>query len=517
MKKRCFIAVVLSLAIMIITFPVTSFASIQEGTCGAGLTWKLENGTLTISGTGEMSEWGSQSDIPWFSLRESIKNVVIEDGVLSISKDAFSGTAFYNNQSNWENNVLYSGRYLLDARNITDYTIKENTICIADHAFSYCTDLWNINIPSSVKSIGKYAFNNCPSMRTIKLPEGLERIGSNAFFGCRMLYSISIPASVSYIGSEVFSYCDRLKSITVDRNNMHYSSIDDVLFNKDRSVLIRYPSAKIREIYYIPYSVKKIDSGAFLDCTEIFKVVIPRSVTYIGNNAFFGCVNMTSISIPLSVTQIGSKAFYNSGYYKVQGNWQGGVLYIDQYLIAANNMEICTIKDGTVCIADDAFKNCEDLETVSIPKGVTTIGNNAFRGCEKLLSINIPKGVSSIGAGAFYDCSGLMGISIPLSVKTIGDGAFYGCVRLLGVFYAGSEAQWKMIKIGSYNEYMTGRKIYYNYELIPKDFAFEQNSKTQEEIEEELKALGLGGTTDMSAAIEIEQAIENDRVEGIGQ
>ena len=154
---------------------------------------------------------------------------------------------------------------------------------------------------------------------------------------------------------------------------------------------------------------------------------------------------------------------------------------------------------------------------LEIPISVTSIGESAFSGCDKLISINIPKGVTNIGKNAFYECTGLLGISIPVSVKNIGDMAFYNCIRLMGVFYAGSESQWKSINVGAYNNHMTGRKIYYNYELVPAGFVFEQNEKTQAEIEEELKKLGVADNTDMEATLEVEQALENERAEERGQ
>ncbi len=510
-KLLCLILIICILSSLITMLPITVSATVS-GSCGTNLVWAFDdNQTLTISGTGEMDDWSSLNEIPWYSFKDKILNIVIDNNVTSISKDAFYGTAYYNNPDNWENGVLYIGSYLIDAKSVEKCTIKEGTTYIGDYAFSYCIGLKEINIPNSVKSIGKYAFYNCAGLQNIIIPDSVVRIGKYAFYSCTGLSDIAIPYSVSYIGDEAFSFCTNLKNITADKNSLYYSSVDGILFDKAKTKLIRYPENRTRDIYYLPYSVTEIGVGAFSGCKGVGRVIIPNSVTRIGDNAFFNCSEMVGISIPLSVASIGKRAFYNTGYYNISGNWEGGILYIDKYLIAANSAEELTVKDGTVCIADGAFKDCEDLIRVTIPKTVTSIGNNAFSGCEKLISINIPSNVTSIGAGTFYDCTALMSISIPISVKSIGVGAFYHCNALAGVFYAGNEAQWKNIAFSTYNEYLTSKKIYYNYDLIPEGFVFEENTTEPfGGIPEELLT-----PEDIEAMItlEIEQALANQMYE----
>ena len=310
-----------------------------------------------------------------------------------------------------------------------------------------------LEIPSTldgytVTSIGEHAFSYCYSLTSITIPDSVTSIGEAAFEWCDSLSSVTIPDSVTSIGDGAFSWCNSLTSITVDENNKNYSSQDGVLFNKEKTELIQYPIGNKRTSYSIS-----------------------DSVTSIGDYAFADCDSLTSITIPDSVTSIGSSAFYNTGYYNYDANWKNGVLYIGNHLIAANYDEIpaeYSIKEGTVTIADEAFKYCDSLTSIMIPGSVTSIDVDAFYRCDSLKSItvdennknyssqdgvlfnkdktelilypvgnktsyNIPDSVTSIGNGAFGACDSLKSITIPNSVTSIGEDAFSGCNSLTSI------------------------------------------------------------------------------------
>ena len=150
------------------------------------------------------------------------------------------------------------------------------------------------------------------SVTKIEIPAEIEdipvvEIESSAFNGCANLTSIIIPDSVTSIGDHAFYNC--LTSITVSENNKYFSSLNGVLFNKDKTELITYPNGNERTEYTIPDSVTSIIEGAFAYCSNLITVKIPDSVTDITDKTFYVCSSLTSVTIPDSVTHIGYNAF----------------------------------------------------------------------------------------------------------------------------------------------------------------------------------------------------------------
>ncbi len=143
-----------------------------------------------------------------FSGCYALANITIPNSVVYIGGAAFNDTAYYNDADNWENDVLYIGHYLIDAKNTISgaYTVKPETKIIAGAAFWYCTSLTSVTIPNSVISIGDHAFNECTSLTNVTIPNGVTNIGDDAFYGCTSLTSITIPDSVTGIGEFAFGY-----------------------------------------------------------------------------------------------------------------------------------------------------------------------------------------------------------------------------------------------------------------------------------------------------------------------
>ena len=225
---------------------------VASGTCGDNLTWKLDDeGTLTISGKGAMTEWVNSDSAPWKTYSNTINKVVIQPGVTSIGGHAFS-----------------------KCKNLTSITIPEGVTSIGSDAFSGCSSLTSITIPEGVTSIGWYAFQGCSSLTSITIPEGVTSIGKNEFSGCKNLTSITIPEGVTIIEAEAFRGCSSLTSIT------------------------------------IPEGVTNIGENAFRGCSSLTSITIPKGVTSIEWGTFRGCSSLKSITIPERVTSIGEYAFY---------------------------------------------------------------------------------------------------------------------------------------------------------------------------------------------------------------
>ncbi len=166
-----------------------------DNKCGENATWELDdNGTLTISGTGDMYDFGSGHIGPWKAYRNDIKKVVIEDGITSIGSGAFYG-----------------------CENIASVTIPSGVTKIGEDAFNGDKKLTEINIPASVTTIDKYAFYNCTALKKVNFAKDskLAAIGDTAFASCESLTEIAIPEGVTTIGSKAFGYCTALTSVTI--------------------------------------------------------------------------------------------------------------------------------------------------------------------------------------------------------------------------------------------------------------------------------------------------------------
>ena len=247
---------------------------IDSGTCGDDLTWMLtKDGTLTISGTGEMAYYYGSDTAPWYKNREDIANVVVTSGVTSIGRYAFE-----------------------DCSSLTGITIPEGVTSIGSAAFSGCSGLSSITIPEGVTSIGDWAFEDCSSLSSITIPEGVTSIESGTFSHCSSLSSITIPESVMSIEEGAFSHCSSLSSITIPES---VTSIEKGTFSGCSSL----------SSITIPESVTRIGRGAFCGCSSLSSITIPEGVTSMGDSAFSGCSSLTSVRIPDGVTKIGDWAF----------------------------------------------------------------------------------------------------------------------------------------------------------------------------------------------------------------
>ena len=388
-----------------------------------------------------------------------------------------------------------------DCTNLTSITIPDSVTRIGSMAFRDCTGLTSITLSNSVTSIGDWAFWGCTGLTSITIPDSVTSIGIWAFLGCTGLTSITLGNNVTSIREGVFDGCTGLISINVASGNNYYSDNNGVLFNKEKTELIKYPAGKSQTSYTIPNSVTSIGKRAFYKCTGLTSITIPNSVTSIGDWVFDGCTGLTCINVAS-----------DNNYYS--GN--NGVLFNKKKteLIRypeGESQTSYTIPNSVTSIGEWAFRDCTDLTSITIPNSVTSIGNSTFLGCTGLTSITIPNSVTSIGdwvfdgctgltcinvasdnnyysgnngvlfnkkktelirypegesqtsytipnsvtsigEWAFRDCTDLTSITIPNSVTSIEYGAFAGCAGLKDVYYTGTPEQWTKVSIGSNND-----------------------------------------------------------------
>lgn len=266
-----------------------------------------------------------------------------------------------------------------ECSSLESVTIPSGVTIIERSAFANCTALISLDIANAVVAIDDAAFYNCPILGDFDLPTSLQRIGKWAFQGCASLSQLSLPAELEVIESGAFADCPGLTSISVAIGNTHFRTVDDVLFSYDLGALLLYPNLRA-PMYAIPYGTHSIGYFAFRGCTELLRVTIPESVGNISTGAFSYCGALGSVEIPAGVSKIGNYAFES-----------------------CHSLSEVTLHEGLEDIGNGAFADCPFLE-FNFPQGLKTIGDHAFRGCYRLERITLPDSLERLGSGAFSLC-----------------------------------------------------------------------------------------------------------------
>ena len=298
---------------------------------------------VTKIGTRSKSE-DSMFDGAAFYGCTSLKEIIIPDSVTEIWSSAFSGCTSLSKVDLPKNLTKIKGDTFFGCTSLAEITIPDSVTSIGGSAFEGCTSLAEITIPDSVTSIGGSAFKGCTSLSKVDLPKKLTTIEAGTFRGCTSLKEIIIPDSVIKIldhafsnctslesitigsgveslGDEWIASCRRLESITVSPENKTYSSVDGVLFNKDKSELSAYPIGNKRSSYTIPDGVEKIGKKAFYGCRYIESLTIPVSVAEIEASALGNCYDI--------------RAVYYLG---TREQWKEVVIGADNYMFALVNV-----------------------------------------------------------------------------------------------------------------------------------------------------------------------------------
>lgn len=465
MKKR-FISMLLSLCMVlsVCIFLQISASAEVGGKCGDNLTYILDDeGTLTISGNGEMWNYGYNGNAPekdasiWYQNGKNVVKVIIKQGVTTIGERAFDNSS-------------------LNFPQLKTVSTPNSVETIEDNAFYFCSALTNITFQDGLKSIGESAFE-MSGLEYIYLPNSLQELKEKAFFQCEKLTTADITMR-STINNE-------------------------------------FPE----------HNLKAIPTAAFAHCTSLENLTIPGSVQTIADSAFLNCVSLKEIECwganNSSFLEINAnnEAFLSSPITCDNGSFKytiendsvtilekSAIANISDRLIIPNQLSRYPVKkigdhafdygdfkeliisEGVAEIGMASFKSCKQLESVHLPNTITTINAGAFDGCKKLSNIKLPNSLISCGHDIFKDCNGLEHIVIPNSITVIREGmfdscenlssvvipdsikqiewwAFYSCKNLKDVYFTGTQEQWNMIEIDWYNTGISQATIHCNYEI----------------------------------------------------
>lgn len=466
MKKRiayAIIAVIAVFVLMSLTVISASAEVVDSGTCGENLTWTLDGGTLTISGTGEMYDY-NLTDSPWESSIDDIRSLVVEDGVTSIGKYAFLG-AYLLTKVSLADSIESIGDAAFKFCGFKEIDLPEGLIYMGDSCFDNGKLTGSITIPPYVQTLNNYMFFACkitdfnvspesqyfcsengvvyskdmtelviyPAYKTqteFSIPEQVRTIGNNAFYCNDSIVSIVIPDNTEIIKESAFANCNALESVTLGKN---LTEIGNNAFSGDEML------KKIN----LPENLLSIGETAFRLCSGLKEINLPASLKEIGSFAFKNCTGFSTVYIPAGVETIGHGVFAtatglteiivdenNTSYYS-----EAGVVYFKKapWLVAypaAKSDASFTVPENITSIYSDAFNGALYLKHIDLPDGMTKVPASAFSECGSLESVSLSSGVTQIADFAFYNCSSLTSIELPEGLTRIDICAFCGCTSL---------------------------------------------------------------------------------------
>ena len=232
------------------------FTANSWGKCGDTVAYFWDdNGTLTITGIGDMYNW-NYGKSPWYS-NNQIKTVNIDNGITNIGHYAFQ-----------------------NCDSLRRIILPDSLMSIGYASFWGCSGLDNVTIPKTVTEIGAYAFRYCTSLTKIKIPEGVTDI--DGFDECINLSSVEMPSSATKISTHAFRYCYSLKNIQFPENITFIS--EDAFRGCTGLTHIELPDA-----------IKTLDWRAFRDCSNLISIAIPNTIERISYNVFENCDSLAYI------------------------------------------------------------------------------------------------------------------------------------------------------------------------------------------------------------------------------
>lgn len=254
-------------------------------------------------------------------------------------------------------------------------------------------------------------------------------IDYDVFYRCDNIVKIEIPSTIN-VSVSSFNHFNKLTTIVVAPDHPNLSSEKGILYNKDKSEIIRVPIG-YKGKFKLPNSVKKIGQRAFEKCKGLTDIEFTSNVTEIGNYAFEDCKGLTNLVIPSNISSVGSRAFSRcSGLTNVEIQTPTNVKFGSSVFSYCKKLKSFKIPTHITKLPDGFFVGCSSFENFEIPSYITSIGDNAFSSCSGMTYVIIPKSVTAIGNNAFSSCTGLTNIIIPESVSFLGSGAFSNCKNL---------------------------------------------------------------------------------------
>lgn len=446
------------------------------GQCGDNITYTLEDGVLTLTGTGETDNYLTEYIYPEDTHIFYPPNYAPKYSTDFTDDYDLSNEYIYNDEGKqigpeeetpeqrerrhsdryeyqWYSTAPWSaeldsihtirigegitslGSALFTHCSVKTVELPESLTEIGDVVFENCFELEEITIPDSVTTIGVSCFKRCDALKHIQLPKAMTVVPHGAFHTCFFLDDIDIPESVTEIEPGAFMSCLSLKALSLPQS---LKKIGDVAFFGCRNL----------QDFEFPDSLESIGESAFCDCAALTAANLPDSITEIGAGAFSDCEKLETFHWPAHLDTIGAQMFYSCNISKLEIPPQVSKIEYGAFwgcniseleippqikVIEERVFENCPIRELTIPetvekLCDDCFSGTE-LESVVIPDSVSEIGIGVFSACRNLKTVKFPKNITALPARLFA-LSGITEFTVPETVETIGDNCFEGCYNL---------------------------------------------------------------------------------------
>lgn len=450
--------------------------SAQRGSCGTGVSWALADGTLTISGEGNMTDftdprYGSSNLPSWDIYKDNIVKVVIEGGVKHVGSYAFydysnlqavtfaegvksiGSSAFYGCEGIKE--LLFpSSMKIISGQHNTNEDAEPQvstfgmggtgTAYMSSEAFRGCAGLTSVTIPRGVIGVGSGTFKNCRNLKSVYWDvadypsygfstaneNGFRDYGtqgSSPFSGCRLKEVVfgsevdSIPGGLLYGQSELsaIKFSGKTEYVGKDafKETVWFDNLPNGLVYIDKAAYAFKGLMSTPTAISITEGTKSITEGLFANQTYLTKVTVPSTLTYMGYEVFEGCRSLGEVEWNAEDCKFGQT--YGAPF-------------------SATALYTITFGEKVRKIPDGLCSGCRYITEVKMPASVVEVGESAFSDCSGLEAVGFSENMTSIEARAFLDCAKLSELILPNSLREIGENAFYGCTALQAVDFPAS-------------------------------------------------------------------------------
>ncbi len=451
--------------------------TVASGTCGENAVWSFaDDGTLVISGTGDMADYISPSEQPWSAYSTNLGHVVIEEGITSIGDYAFYHTSVET--VSIADSVTDLGRYsFYFCRQLTEMTISENVLTLGSDFLGRCASLTKITVeegnPNYTADEHGVLFNKGMTIlmqypvgstaTEYSIPETVLEINNYSFSDASFIEIIRFPADLYYYGRMAFMCCPSLTAFEVAENSPYFTAgSDGILFSKDGKTLCKYPAAKKEREYTIPDTVitlgayafhesplesvtipegvQRVEWMAFAACENLTEITIPKTVFSIEHSTFNGCSSLSSAKILNPYTEIENGAFSALHPSFILHGYTGSTA--EEH--AANNQltfhslgeipeELADVLVSGQCGENATWTLYTDGELVIRGEGAMTDWDRWVdpspwdSNVDFIKKITVEEGITHIGASAFFPCTKAESITLPSTLTSIGAMAFRSC------------------------------------------------------------------------------------------